>query len=72
MTAPATANYKEAAATATVKVSALPGQEVSFAKEGDQTATYGDAFENAATNATADGDQEIDLRQQQQRGRYRG
>ena len=44
---------KEAAATATVKVSALPGQEVSFAKEGDQTATYGDAFENVATNATA-------------------
>lgn len=59
VTAPATANYKEAAATATVKVSALPGQEVSFAKEGDQTATYGDAFENAATNATADGDQEL-------------
>lgn len=55
VTAPATANYKEGTATATVKVSALPGQEVSFVKEGDQTATYGDAFENAATNATQNG-----------------
>ena len=54
--APATANYQEGSAVVNVTVSALPGQEVSFAQTGDQTATYGDAgFTNAASNATQGG-----------------
>lgn len=56
ITAPATANYKEAAMKVTVTVSDLPLQEVSFAKAGAQAAVYGDApFTNAAENKSANG-----------------